>query len=383
MTRSPFESDNAMPERDDHTPRDEHDEAPGTFEETADGLGELALRRLLHDAVRDLEPREEALDRLVQEIPARRVRRRQTAVGAAASILLAVASVPAFLHVSQFGGSDTAGTVSTSAGFVPGSSPDTFGVPQPGASGRNFGQYPGAGLYGIAPVTGTARPRVSAPGVIAASTPPGAPVTGGSPACARVQLGRGSAHTAAADEQGRVYGSFKVTNVSASSCTVSGDGQITVTAQGSTDPTKIEVVDHTAGDPATDLPDPASEPDSVVLIPGQAYQVQFAWIPAPGGGTTGCAAEPTPPTDGGSDDSGGLSGIDGSGSSNAAAAVSTDGGGTPYDPPPSDSASPTPSADGIALADVPPGGGPSAASTTITGACAGTVYRTNPLPAPQ
>lgn len=375
MTRTPYEPGDGMPEENDNDPSG----APGGFDE-------LALRRMLHDAVRDMEPKPDALLRIDRAIPARRARRAkycQAAVGLAVGALLVSTAMPAVLHLTDTGSSDTTpGALDTPGGLLPGVGAVPTGGPHGDDDGGLFGQYPSNGTGGGS-VTPGVSPPASLPGIITGSGTPvvsGPPVVA-TPACARVQLGDGSARTGPPDPQGRIYGSFRVVNVSGSDCTVAGPGQIDVTPKGTTDASRIQVVEHTQGDPAAGLPDPAGQPDSVTLPPGQAYQVQFAWIPAPGGGTTGCATAPVPPGAAGSA-SPSAPGVD-PGQENVARLVSTagdDGGGGTSVPPPDSSGSPTPSDTGIALADVPTAGGSAAATTAIGGACAGTVYRTAPLP---
>ncbi|NED11681.1 hypothetical protein G3I33_09280, partial [Streptomyces sp. SID9124] len=69
---------------------------------------EDALRRMMHGVVQGLEPSEGSLDRLQRAVPARRARRRQALVGAAAAALLIGTAVPAFVHVANSEGSSTA-----------------------------------------------------------------------------------------------------------------------------------------------------------------------------------------------------------------------------------------------------------------------------------
>lgn len=391
MTRDPFEPHDDMPEQND-TPRSD---LPSGTPSPAGSLDELALRRLLHDAVRDVEPQQDALDQLSRAVPARRARRRQAMVGAAAGVLLVGTAVPAVLHVT-LADSDAA-AVHAAGTLVSGSDPATLGGELPGDT---VGP-PKRGVNGVPGVS----PQASTPGLgSGASSSASDPAD--TPTCSRAQLGQGSAHTDAADGQGRVYGTFRVVNVSASSCAIVGTGQISVTAQGATHSGSIQVVAHTEGDPATALlPNPADDPAAVVLPPGQAYQVQFAWIPASGGGTTGCASDPPPPSGGGTGTTGGgsgngstgttgdtgdsggtdASGATTDGTSNGANALTstsaTDDGGVPSSGP-TEVTTPTPGDSGIALSTVPPEGGPAAATTDISGACAGTVYQTDPLPTP-
>ena len=110
----------------------------------------------------------------------------------------------------------------------------------------------------------------------------------------RAQLGAPTAHKDPADTNGKVYGSFRVVNISDSDCTVDGSGSVLAEARGSADGDSVYVVDHTAGDAATGLPDPTTEKPELILKPGQAYEVRFAWVPAEGGPggcpTPGCPA---------------------------------------------------------------------------------------------
>jgi hypothetical protein len=398
MTRTPFEPGKGMPEK---KPFDAPYDSP--FDATTDAfdasfaavfgtapaapddgdgppsLDELSLRRLLHDAVRDVEPRTGALDRLARAVPARRARRRQAMVGAAAGVLLFGTAVPALLHLAT-GHPNRNGAVQASGGLTPGSTPGTLGGELPGdPSGRTT---TGTGTLPTTGRTGGASAAASMPAI------------GDTPACSRQQLGDGTAHTDAPDAQGKVYGTFSVVNVSSTPCAVVGAAQLAVTAQGATEPGSIQVADHTTGDPATALPDPANAPAAVVLPPGQAYQVDFAWVPATAGdGVSGCVTDTAPPADPTGGDSSGTTGTGGDaggtgtdstgGTSNSgllASSTTTDSGGATAPPSSGDDTTTSPPDDGISLASVPPGGGPAAATASIPGACAGTVYQTTPLP---
>jgi hypothetical protein len=377
---------------DENRENDHHHDHHHDYDHSFD---EPMLRRLLHDAVRDLEPQPQALNRLRQAIPARRAWRRQAMAGTAIGILLVGVAVPALVHVAVSIGQDTANTASTSASRTPGIGRDGYG-------GNEFGGDSGipagalnSGGGGSAP-SSSGKPPTSesnaSPG--ASSQPPGT-LTAAPPLCARAQLGNGSAQTGTPDSQGRVYGSFTVLNISHISCMVTGGGQITVTGEGGTDASKIQVVDHTAGDPATGLPDARTLP--LVLAPGKGYKVAFAWIPAVGG-SGGCSRNTSSPTPGDTT-LGGAGGAGGAGSSSGAGGTSssatspsgnsTDGSGTTsasstpqnaLTDAGSPSPTPTPAATaGISLSHVPQQGGPAAASTSISGACTGTVYRSAPM----
>ncbi|WP_248001251.1 hypothetical protein [Streptomyces sp. RPA4-5] len=192
-----------------------------------------------------------------------------------------------------------------------------------------------------------------------------------SPVCGREQLGQGTSTVGTADATGRVYGAFRVVNTSGAACSVEGGGSIGLVAQGSTSPDRVHVVDHTSGDEATGLPDPATTPDQLVLKPGQAYEVKFAWIPESGGGTTGCANPGPSPTPEASKDPG---------QSPDAATPPGDGGGEAGGGEgPGDGGSAPGS---IVLSHTPEAGEPAAADAKVTDACAGTVYRTEALAAP-
>ncbi len=348
------------------------DETSGVPVNGSSAIDEFALRRLLHDAVRDVGPRADALDRLRHAVPARRTRRRQAMVGAAAGVLLMGTAVPALVHAADSAGTDSSTTANASSSHGSGSAPGTQGgtAQGGGASGPagegGTGGRPGIGWSGGAPPSASASASAGGSPTDAAAA---------APACTRDQLGDGSAQVAAADSAGRVYGTFTVVNTSTTSCSVTGEGRITVTGQGGVDATGIRVVDHTAGDPADGLPAPAATPAAVVLAPGKAYQVQFAWIPS-SAGTTGC----TPASGGttGSTGSGGTTGTSTTGSGGTSSGTA----GTANAPTSGGSPSASPVSPGITLTHIPQAGDPGAVSTTLAGACAGTVYRTAVLAVP-
>ncbi|MFF2805676.1 hypothetical protein ACFVT2_00575 [Streptomyces sp. NPDC058000] len=336
------------------------------------------LRRLLQSSVADLEPAPEALEQLRRAVPARRQRRRHALVGAAAAVLLGGTAVPAMVHVASF--SDAPGDRPANAASSRSTEHDSSGAHGEGteqASTRPTGQSGGKPGADRPPGTvgkGTETPGTG-PGAGAGTPAPDTTMDVTSPVCGREQLGKGTGTVGAADSSGRVYGAFRVVNTSGSACSVQGGGTVDLTPQGSTKPDKIHVVDHTSGDDATGLPDPATTPDQLVLKPGQAYEVKFAWIPAAGGGPTGCVSPgPSPTPDpskvpgespaAASTTSGGGSGTEGQ----AGGGDGTGGGGA--------------AAGGVRLTHTPEAGEPVAAETKISDACAGTVYRTAPLAAP-
>lgn len=348
--------------------RDDHTAPVGASDEEA-------LRGLLRGAVEGLQPADGALERLRYAVPARRTLKRQVFVGAAAAALLAGTAIPAALHVAA----DEAATTEhsamaghgTASGGKPGSSfsdPHQNGYGSHPRATRSGGGIPEAGgTTGQPDPASTGSPAGGATaGPSSSATDPGAVVgTGngpqppaaapGAPGCGAEQLGVvGSARAPEAD--GKVYGSFKVTNVSAQGCTVSAPDTVTAAAAAGapTGPgSGVAVVGHTAGDPASGLlPDPSAEAPVLVLPPNSAYEVRFAWVPS----AEPCAAASS---DAGAQPPGSRSA--------ETPAAEPDTGTTP------------PEAPGVAVSHTPSTGAP-VTRTTIPEACGGTVYRTGAIP---
>ncbi|MCX4676118.1 hypothetical protein OG413_12520 [Streptomyces sp. NBC_01433] len=346
-------------------------DVPGTLTDLFAGrardggeLDEVALRRMLRGAVHDLAPSEGTLDHLHRAVPARRARRRQAVVGAAAAALLIGTAVPAFVHVASSDGS------STDRPAIAG-----HGEQTQGGNGTDTGSEAGGDL----PSRSSERESEGGKGLPDASDSPS--VSGGTdaegnriggvadsprseaasmPTCDPSQLGVASAGTGATGADGTVYGSFKIANVSGKDCSVSSNGTVSFMASGAADPLKIDVVQHTAGDAASGLPDPSTEPGTVLLKPSMAYEVKFAWVPTDTCPTTGATPSPTP-TDG----AGGSTG-EGSPQEGTQAQLAGEEGGA---------------ADGsVAVTHTPESGAPTA-ETKIDNACAGTIYRTGVLTA--
>ncbi|MFG2195749.1 hypothetical protein [Streptomyces sp. NPDC048639] len=319
---------------------------------------EEALRRRLQTAVDELEPSPDALEHLRRAVPARRARKRQALVGAAAAVLLVGTAIPALMHVAlsdgdndrpaNAGHSEVAQGGTTSGSEVDGGDGGTDVKPSDNATGGSDKDGKGSGKGGKsrAPDGSTAGSGVDPSETMAAT----------SPVCNRDQLTNGVATPGTLDGASTVYGSFRVSNTSGTACAIDGGGLVVASAQGSADGSRISVIDHTAGDAATGLPDPATEPQRVILKPGLAYEIKFAWVPADGG-SGGCPAPGNSPDPGGSGDPGGQP---------AADAAADD---------------PAPPAGSVALSHTPQSGDPAAASATITNACAGTIYRTGAMEA--
>ncbi|WP_097943419.1 hypothetical protein [Streptomyces sp. ms115] len=328
-------------------------------------LDEVALRRMLHGAVRDITPSEGTLDHLHRAVPARRARRRQAVVGAAAAALLIGTAVPAFVHVATSDGSSTANPAIAGHGEqAQGGNGEEPGPEEPGRRSVAPTERESEGGEGeAAPDPSPSRGEGSDPdGAVAGEKPDTPSVDYASlPVCDPGQLGVASASTDAPGADGTVYGSFRIANVSGTDCTVSSNGTVGFTALGAADSQKIVVVQHAAGDAAPGLPDPSQEPGTVLLKPAMAYEVRFAWVPTETCPTTGPSPTPTPSADG-------AGGPVGGGSENQSGmdpqSLYEDGGTT---------------AEGsVAVTHTPESGAPTA-QTEIPNACSGTIYRTGVL----
>lgn len=342
----------------------------GGFGGDGDGLDEQALRRLLHGAVDDLEPSPSALEQLQRAVPARRTRRRQAVVGAAAAVILGATALPALIHVATTGGTaeDHAANAASSHRRSHGAdggrragdgADDGHAETTAGADDRKDEREKKE--EGSRPDS-TSRGRAGTAGGSATDASP--TLAASSPTCDRNQLGNGVGTVGTADKNGRVYGAFRVVNVSRTVCSVAGPGVVSVHTQGSAESSRVSVVDHTSGDAAPGLPDPATEPSQVILQPGQAYEIKFAWVPAPDGGSSGCSrpegVTPTPAT------------TPSSTTGNAAAEDNK---------PPAPDPAPSKTPPSVVLSHTPDVGEPKAADATISDACAGTIYRTGAVAA--
>ncbi|MFI1880331.1 hypothetical protein ACH41C_11705 [Streptomyces althioticus] len=343
----------------------------GRDEQGPDGLDsdELHLRTLLHRAVQNVEPSDGTLDHLRRAVPARRARKRQALVGAAAAALFLGTAVPAVVHVATTSGSDAnpsaVGHASqaqggTGQGKSAGNGETTAG----GASDEVGGDRKDPAKEGDKGGASTGTSTGASEG-----GDPSAGTTADAPACTADQLGPATATSAAPDSAGAVYGSFRVTNVSGAACVVDGPGTVSATPQGAADAAKVGTARHVAGDAAAALPDPSLEAATVTLKPGGAYEVRFAWVPSEtcpvpgdtaGGGTGGPSADPTPteePTN-----SAGASTGTGTAPGATTQLLRQDGG-----------------TEGSVTVTYTTTTGSGSATATVTNACAGTVYWTGLL----
>lgn len=340
----------------------------GPDDQGPDGLesDELALRRILHDAVQEIEPRDGTLDHLRRAVPARRARKRQALVGMAAAALFVGTAVPALVHVSNSGGSDVNPSVAghgqqAQGGAGDGKETEGGGNGSGGSSGRTQDQDKDGGKEKDDD-TGTGAGSGSG-----GSTDPAATAAAGVAACTAEQFGAPDGSAGVPDSSGAVYGTFRFTNASAADCTASGPGSVSYTAQGAADASKVGTSRHAAGDAAAGLPDPSQELTALVLKPGDSYQVKFAWIPSA-----------TCPTNG--DNSGGTGGGDPSpdptpteGSAGTTDGTSTGTGVSPQ------LLTEDPALDGsVVVANTAEAGAPTA-TVTLTNACAGVIYWTGVL----
>ncbi|MFF4587951.1 hypothetical protein [Streptomyces sp. NPDC001388] len=329
-----------------------------------DGLDsdELALRRMLHQAVQEMEPRDGTLDHLRRAVPARRARKRQATVGMAAAALFLCTAVPAVLHVSNAGGSDANPAIAGQASQSEGGANEGKG-PEGGSTGKVGGPSDKIEEQGKESAGDSGQSKGTGSTGAAGGSESSSTSTASAPACTASQLGSTSAGVNGPDSAGTVYGTFRVANVSGTACTVAGAVSLTPTAQGAADPTKISVAQHVSGDAAAGLPDPSLYVTQHVLAPGSAYEVRFAWVPSEtcpttngSGGGTGGESSPSPtPTE--------QTGTTGDSASGATTQLLTEDG----------------TVDGSVVVTYTADDGSTTLSATVPDACAGTVYRTGVL----
>jgi hypothetical protein len=339
----------------------------GPDDQSLDGLDsdELALRRMMQQAVGGIEPTDAVLAHLRRAVPARRARKRHAAIGAAAALLFVGTAIPALL-VSNVTGSEA--------------DPSIAGHGSQTEGGKKSGDSPDGGESTAGGSSGTVKDKPSSSPSGGATDPDkgsgGGSTTGGdgtmdtpvtAATCDATQLGSATASVGDPDTSGTVYGTFRIVNVSAAACTVGGSGSVSTFASGAADQSKVGTAEHVAGDAAGGLPDPSLWASGPVLEPGAAYMVQFAWVPSEtcptnggttdGGSTGDPSASPTP-TPSESTDTGTTTttGSDGT----TTQLVTEDG---------------TVADGSVAVSYTAEAGSPTV-SATVSNACAGTVYKT-------
>nr|WP_231905632.1 hypothetical protein [Streptomyces davaonensis] len=331
------------------------------------GVDELDLRQLLHDVVQEIEPRDGTLEHLRRAVPARRARKRQALVGMAAAALFVGTAVPALVHVSNTTG--------------PGANPSVAGHGTQAQGGASQGVDPDNGKSSSGGSSGTTeeggkeneqkendgKDNGGGDGS-GGSADPEATTETGAAVCTAEQLAVAAAGADAPDAVGAVYGTFRFTNSSLAACTVTNPGSLSLVPGGAADATKLSAARHISGDPAASLPDPSVELTSLLLQPGSAYEVKFAWVPSEtcpttgenSGGTTGGEPSPDPTPSDSTGTTGGTS--TGTDTGTSTQLLTEDG-----------------TADGTVTVTNTAEPGAPAAQTTISGACAGTVYWTGVL----
>lgn len=356
-----------------------------------DGLGsdELALRRLLRGAVEELEPSQHALEHLRKAVPARRARRRQAIVGMAAAALFVGTAVPAFLHVANSGGAgDDRPSIAGhgqethgGTGWEKGTKDSEKVKEKPSGKSdskadkekqkdKDKANGPRKGSSSTGTDRGSGGGAADTAGGVATSVP----------MCGASQLAVASAGAAAPDAEGKVYGTFRVSNISEMACVVAGGGEVNFQTAGAADQTRISVVDHTSGDAATGLPDPSQETTGLQLEPDMAYEVKFAWVPTETCPTTGTPPDPTPPPE--DPDPGTTGGSTGEGDGGGAGGGSGgEGEQEPTGTEPQLGTEDGGTADGSVTVIYAAEAGAQSTSATISNACAGTIYRTGVLAA--
>ncbi|MBQ0848118.1 hypothetical protein J8N05_07820 [Streptomyces sp. BH-SS-21] len=323
------------------------------------GSDELALRRLLHQAVEEIEPTDGTLDHLRRAVPARRARKRQALVGMAAAALFIGTAVPALVHVSNSTGSNADPSMAGNTSATQGGANEGKESSSGSGSGDSSGSSKGSGKGDKKDDTSKGKGGDGG----SAGTQPTAS-TASAPTCTSMQL-TAVAGGGTPDATGAVYGTFTVTNVSTASCTVVGSGSVSSTALGAADQSQLSTVLHMAGDAAAGLPDPSTYASSLLLPPGGTYNVKFAWVPSAtcptSGGNGGGEPSPDPtPTEDPTGDSGGTASEGTSGAETQL--MRADG-----------------TVDGSVSVSYTAEGGAPATATTVSNACAGTVYRTGVL----
>ncbi|MDX2911726.1 hypothetical protein [Streptomyces griseiscabiei] len=328
---------------------------------SATGSDEPELRDLLQRAVSEIEPRDGTLEHLRRAVPARRARKRQAVVGMAAAALFIGTAIPALVHVSNSTGSDVNPSLLGNGSQTQESAGQSKG--QTGAGGTSGGSSGGSKESGKDTGKGKGdKGKGESNGSTGGAQ--ATPTTAASALCTAAQLGGGGS-VGAPDSSGAVYGTFRVSNISGTSCTVTGAGGVSASPLGAADGSKISVLNHVAGDVAAGLPDPSLSLTQLMLAPGSAYEVQFAWVPSEpcpttsGGTTDGGTGDPDPspdPTPTGEETPGTTT----DGSNSVSTQLFTEDG----------------AVDGSVLVSHTAEGGVATFTTAVSNACAGVVYRT-------
>lgn len=335
-------------------------------------LEEDDLRRILHGAADGLGPADTdaTLEHLRRAVPVRRARKRQAVVGMAAAALFVGTAVPALVHVTTSPSSDDRPSIAGHGEDVQGAPAVRARVPARSPARARARTTP----MPPAPRRSGTRPRAASPPSPARTrTAPRSPRTPAPPP-PRSATPPSSAPPPPPPRDAAGTAPSTAPSASPTSPTAAVPSPAPAPSRRSPWARLTRAGSAWCRTPRATRP-PASSPitaaSQLVLAPGAAYEVKFAWIPSEScpntgsggdGGTGGTTpTDPTPPAEG---SSGG-----------------TDQGATAPDVQPQLMRSDGGKADGsVTVSHAADPGAPTTA-TTVPDACAGTVYYTDALPA--
>ncbi|MBB1245408.1 hypothetical protein GL263_17830 [Streptomyces durbertensis] len=295
------------------------DDAGGSLVRGLDSADEEALRRLLRDAAGEPEPRPDALEHIRRTIPVRRARRRNALIGVGAAALAVGVTLPLMR-----------------AGVVPGplnahnsaNAAQSADAAASGAGAAVDGSAGGERHTGPDGSRGDAKGKDDDP-VPHEDAPDHEELAPTAPSCTRDQLGQPVVSVAEPNNNGRIYGHFRLTNVSDETCRIKGGGELTATGGGETPTTGG--ADGGGGD-------------------GGDGGDQTGGDGSGGAGGSGGGKVPDQQED--------INGLDTFGTGGGGGGAET----------------------AVVLRYTPASGEPRLPAAYLTGACGGTVYRTQPLP---
>jgi hypothetical protein len=275
----------------------------GTLGPEPDDLAE-EVRRRLHEAVAEVRPAPDALDRLRVAVPARRRRRRAAMIGTAGLAAALIVATPMLRTAADSDGSPRSNISRTNSSAAVQNVTDPLPTPDGGVSAGVPGDLdhsaPPSGQAvtptgtggSVAPTGGQSGTGHSAPPATApASSAPPASTPPAPPACQATELFGEDALLGALGPDGLAYGVLQVRSNAAKDCVVAGPGVVVVASPPGNPVVQVSVVQHVRGDVAKSLPEPASSTSGITLKRGQSYEFQFAWQPLAPGADGTCAAD--------------------------------------------------------------------------------------------
>ncbi|MER5641681.1 hypothetical protein ABT095_32665 [Kitasatospora sp. NPDC002227] len=264
--------------------------------------GEDEVRAMLQRYVSAVEPAPDALRHIRTQVPRRRARRRQVGTGLVAGFLLLTVAAPRFtdLGLRPPGEPNPIATFAQSGDSEsPSPRPSASSSPSVSPSPTLSASEPASTESGSATESGKASGAPVRAGTTTAVAPAGTPTTAApstsasSPslptalsACQRSDLGRTSTSSGQEDSRGRRVGWFTLYNTSGRVCTVTDSYSMRSVDGGGQQQVEIIYL-HTAGDPATELPNPSTPspspvgPSTLKLDPQDGVRVEFEWVPTP------------------------------------------------------------------------------------------------------